>query len=92
MGGPASCRPAHAPDIGAKTDQAAHRVIATRFRIRFLFSLRYRSSVGRGPDHFATDIRAPTALFSAWTAQGMLRRMAFAQLRALIANLRAEPA
>ncbi|HEU5407524.1 MAG TPA: hypothetical protein VFU48_07135 [Nitrospira sp.] len=45
-----------------------------------------------GPDHFTTEIRAPTALLRAWTAQGMLGRMALAHLSTLVANLRAEPA
>lgn len=48
--------------------------------------------VNRSPDHFATEIRAPTAFFPAWTAHGILRRMALAHLGALITNLRAEPA
>jgi hypothetical protein len=48
--------------------------------------------VSRSPDHFATEIRAPTALFRAWTAHGMLRRMALTHLGTLVTNLRAEPA
>ena len=57
------------------------------------FRLSYKSCrMSRSPDHFATEIRAPTALFRAWTAHGMLRRMALAHLGTLVANLRAEPA
>ena len=48
--------------------------------------------MSRSPDHFATEIRAPTTLFRAWTAHSMLRRMALAHLGTLVANLRAEPA
>jgi hypothetical protein len=57
------------------------------------FRLSYNScSVSRSTDHLATEIRAPTALFRTWTAQGMLRRMTFTQRGTLIANLSAESA
>ncbi|OQW32270.1 MAG: hypothetical protein A4E19_19765 [Nitrospira sp. SG-bin1] len=79
---------------------AKARVKAIKIGMRLLIITAAGSSIrpmqsrrgSRGPDHFATEIGAPTALFSAWTAHGMLRRMAFAHLRALVANLRAKSA
>lgn len=85
--------------IDAAIEQITNnRVLAKQPRMRLSLGkvpvpLSFKSCRGcRSPDHFAAEIRAPTAFLRTWTAQGMLRRMALAHLRTLVANLRAEPA
>lgn len=60
--------------------------------VAVLYDERSSCCVNPASCHFSAAFRATPAFLRARTAQWMIRRMAFAYVRALIADLRAEPA